>query len=64
MKIHVMRKLCIAIHHFLEHDLDCMILATNTPGRSAFNRMERRMEPLSRELVGNMAAIWTQKRRQ
>jgi len=44
--------ICVAIHHFLEHDLDCIILATNAPGRSAFNRVERRMAPLSRELAG------------
>lgn len=27
-------------------------MATNAPGRSAFNRVERRMAPLSRELCG------------
>jgi len=44
--------ICVAIHHFLENDLDAVILATNGPGRSAFNRVERRMAPLSRELAG------------
>lgn len=29
-----------------------MFLATNDPGRSAYNRVERRMAPLSRELAG------------
>lgn len=42
----------MAIHHFLENDLDAFIIATNAPGRSAFNRVERRMAPLSRELAG------------
>jgi len=44
--------ICVAIHHFPENDLDAMILATNAPGRSAFNGVERRMAPLSRELAG------------
>lgn len=44
--------ICVAIHHFLENDLDALIIATNAPGRSAFNRVERRMAPLSRELAG------------
>ncbi|XP_047125601.1 uncharacterized protein LOC124807609 [Hydra vulgaris] len=42
----------VAVHHFLEHDLDCLFLAANAPGKSAFNRVERRMSPLSRELSG------------
>jgi hypothetical protein len=42
----------VAIHHFLKNNLDGMFLATNAPGRSAFNRVERRMAPLSRELSG------------
>ncbi|KAL1381516.1 hypothetical protein pipiens_013407 [Culex pipiens pipiens] len=42
----------VAIHHFLEHNLDAIFIATNAPGRSAFNRVERRMSPLSRELAG------------
>lgn len=46
--------ICIAIHHFLENDLDAMILDTNAPGRSAFNRVVRRMAPLSRKLVGSI----------
>lgn len=42
----------MAIHHFLSNDLDALFLATNAPGRSAFNRVERRMAPLSRALSG------------
>ena len=37
---------------FCSSDLDALFLATNAPGRSAFNRIERRMAPLSRELAG------------
>ncbi|KAF2905782.1 hypothetical protein ILUMI_00394 [Ignelater luminosus] len=40
------------IHHFVENNLDALFIATNAPGRSAFNRVERRMAPLSRELAG------------
>lgn len=32
----------VAVHHFLQHDFDALFLATNAPGRSAFNRVERR----------------------
>lgn len=42
----------VAVHHFLKHQLDCIFVATNAPGRSAFNRVERRMAPLSKELSG------------
>ena len=41
-----------AIDQFIECDLDALFIATNAPGRSAFNRVERRMAPLSRELAG------------
>lgn len=41
-----------AVAHFKKHDLDAFFLITNAPGRSAFNRVERRMAPLSRELSG------------
>lgn len=41
-----------AINHFINCDLDAIFLFTNAPGRSAFNRAERRMAPLSRELAG------------
>ncbi|CAG4964307.1 unnamed protein product [Parnassius apollo] len=40
------------IHHFVKHDLDAIFIFTNAPGRSAFNRVERRIAPLSRELSG------------
>ncbi|CAH1105641.1 unnamed protein product [Psylliodes chrysocephalus] len=35
----------------VRHDLDALFLATNAPG-SAYNRVARRMAPLSRELAG------------
>lgn len=41
-----------AIETFLKYDLDTVILVTNAPGRSAYNRVERRMAPLSRMLAG------------
>ncbi|KAL0868273.1 hypothetical protein ABMA27_007804 [Loxostege sticticalis] len=41
-----------AIHNFVLHNLDAIFIFTNAPGRSAFNRVERRMAPLSRELFG------------
>ena len=40
------------IKHFLDYNLDAFYLATNAPGRSAYNRVERRMAPLSRQLSG------------
>lgn len=39
------------IHHFIKNDLDAVIVACNAPGRSAYNRVERRMAPLSRALA-------------
>lgn len=42
----------IAIHHFMSKNLDCLFICTNAPGRSAFNAVERRMAPLSRQLSG------------
>ena len=41
--------------HFVKFDLDALFIATNAPGRSAFNRIERRIAPLSGELGG---LIW------
>lgn len=32
--------------------MDAIFVATNAPGRSAYNRIERRMAPLSRQLSG------------
>lgn len=40
------------IKHFHDYDLDVLIILTNAPGRSAYNRVERRMAPLRRELAG------------
>ena len=35
----------VVIHHFLSHDLNGFFVATNAPGRSAFNRVERKSGP-------------------
>lgn len=40
------------IEHFKIYDLDAVYVATNAPGRSAYNRVERRMAPLSHGLSG------------
>lgn len=37
---------------FKDFDLDCLIEVTNAPGLSAYNRAERRMYHLSKELTG------------
>ena len=42
----------VAIHHFLRYDFDALFTATNAPGRGAFNRVERKMAPLCKELTG------------
>lgn len=41
-----------AVQHFKNFNLDALFIFTNAPGRSAFNRVERRMAPLSRALSG------------
>ncbi|KAJ8940658.1 hypothetical protein NQ314_010633 [Rhamnusium bicolor] len=41
-----------AIQHFRDFNLDALFVVTNAPGRSAYNRVERRMAPLSHELAG------------
>ncbi|GBP30809.1 hypothetical protein EVAR_82551_1 [Eumeta japonica] len=41
-----------AIEHFKKYNLDALFIATNAPGRSAYNRVERRMAPLSKRLAG------------
>ena len=41
-----------AIQHFKDHDLDACFIFTNAPGRSAYNRVERRMALLSKQLSG------------
>ena len=48
------KAISVAIHHLIEHDMDVFFVATNAPGCSAYNRVERRMAPLSRELAGLM----------
>lgn len=42
------------IQHFKKFDLDAIFVVTNAPGRSAYNRLERKMSPLivSSTLVG------------
>lgn len=44
--------IAVAVHHFIKRDLDALFICTNAPGRSCFNRVERRMAPLSRDLCG------------
>ena len=41
-----------AIDYFCTNKLDALFVATNAPGRSAFNRVERRMAPLSHDIAG------------
>ena len=41
-----------AIETFLKNNLDGLFIFTNAPGRSAFNKVERRMAPLSKALSG------------
>ena len=41
-----------SIKYFVENGLHAFFLATNAPGRSACNRVERRMVKLSKELSG------------
>lgn len=41
-----------AIADFKKFNADAVFVATNASGRSAFNRVERRMAPLSRDLAG------------
>ena len=38
--------------NFNKRDLDAYFVATNAPGQSAFNQVERRMSNLSKELSG------------
>ena len=47
-----MKTISVAIHNFKIMNLDALFVCTNAPKRSAFNRVERRMAPLSRELAG------------
>ena len=41
-----------ACANFIHLELDALFIATQAPGRSAFNPVERRMAPLSRFLAG------------
>lgn len=41
-----------AVQTFSEFDLDALFVFTNAPGHSAYNRVERRMAPLSHQLSG------------
>lgn len=41
-----------AIDHFSKYDLDALFVFSNAPERSAYNHVERRMAPLSKELAG------------
>lgn len=41
-----------AVQHFKKYDFDAIFIATNAPGRSPYNRVERRMAPLSKQLSG------------
>lgn len=42
----------MSVHHFLKYDFDAVFFACNAPGRSAYNRVEWSMAPLSRALAG------------
>ena len=42
----------VYIQHFKKYDLDALLVSTHAPGMSAYNYVERRMAPLSRELAG------------
>lgn len=44
--------LSAAVHHFKTNNLDAVFIATNAPGLSAYNAVERRMAPLSHDLAG------------
>lgn len=46
------KTIAFAVEHFKECSLDALFLVTNTPGRSAYNRVERRMASLSNQLSG------------
>ena len=46
------KRISFAVDYFNTYDLDAFFLVTNAPGLSAFNRAERRMVPLKKELSG------------
>ena len=41
-----------ATDHFNEHDFDAHFVATNAPGRGAFNQVKRRMPGFNKKLSG------------
>lgn len=49
---HNAKVISAAIDQFEHHNLDVLIVATNAPGRSCFNQVERRMAILSKKLAG------------
>ena len=46
------KNISTSIDYFCTFDLDALFVATNASGRSAFNRVERWMAPLSHDLAG------------
>lgn len=46
------KTLAVAIDRFKKHNLDAYVAMTHAPGMSAYNYVERRMAPLSKELAG------------
>ena len=40
------------IEQFIQNNLDAIFITNNTPDHIAFNRVESRMAPLSKELAG------------
>ena len=47
-----MKTMECSIDYFLMQDLDALFIATNAPGPSVFNRVERRMALFSKEIAG------------
>lgn len=46
------KTLAYAIAKFKKYSFDFLVMSTHAPGNSAFNFVERRMAPLSKELAG------------
>ena len=46
------KTIAAAVNLFKRLDLDCLFVASEAPGHSAYNYVERRMAPLSRDLTG------------
>ena len=46
------KTIAAAVETFSKFDLDCMFVATEAPGQSAYNCVERRMSPHSRDISG------------